>query len=102
MIYVIATMTARDGRHDELVATFGGILDVVRAKRGCVAYDLTVQCDSGLPGQRPIGPNDLVIVEAWDDWSAFEAHITDPAYRAWYVGVYPCVAGASMQILQRV
>ncbi|HEY0798073.1 MAG TPA: antibiotic biosynthesis monooxygenase family protein [Candidatus Baltobacteraceae bacterium] len=102
MIYIIATLTAREGRHDELVAAFDKNLDHVRAKRGCVTYDLAVHHDSGMPGQPPFDANDLLIVEAWQDWSAFTAHIGDPVYRAWYAGVYPAVAKASMQVLRQI
>jgi quinol monooxygenase YgiN len=102
MIYVVATLTAREGKHGELVAAFGENLACVRAKKGCVTYDLSVHRRSGMPGQPPFDANDLVIIEAWATWDAFEAHISDPAYRAWYVEVYPAVAKASMQVLQRL
>ncbi len=102
MMYVIATLTAREGRHAQLVAEFEKILDAVRAKTGCLTYDLALHCESGQRGQHPFDPNELVIVEAWMDASAFEAHIADPGYRTWYAGIYPCVASASMQVLRPV
>ncbi|MDP9104716.1 MAG: antibiotic biosynthesis monooxygenase [Candidatus Eremiobacteraeota bacterium] len=102
MIYIIATTTAHEGNHTALVAAFRTILATVRAKRGCLRYDLAAHVKSGFPGQASFDENDLVIVEAWADRESFEEHITDSAYRAWFVGVYPLIAKASMLVLEDV
>ena len=100
MIYIIATITAHEGRHADLLSEFHANLTTVRAKRGCLVYDIAVHLKSDLPGQAPFDRNDMVIVEAWVNRASFEAHITDAVYREWFMTVYHLVANASMQILE--
>ncbi|MFS2106026.1 putative quinol monooxygenase [Ralstonia sp. Ralssp135] len=102
MIHVIAAIQAKDGQLESLTAAFRMIVARTREKAGCIEYGLAVHLPSGLPGQAPFDPNELVVIEKWIDLDALNAHISDPEYRAWFAGLWHQVAGASMQILNVV
>jgi quinol monooxygenase YgiN len=103
MIHVIATLQARDGNRDTLIAAFREILPDVRVKAGCLQYALAQHLATGFPGQAPFdAENELIIVETWSDLAALEAHLADPAYQAWYMPLWYLISGASMQIFEVV
>jgi quinol monooxygenase YgiN len=98
MIHVIASITARDSMREIVEKAFREILSTVRAKPGCIQYELAVNFPSGFPGQPPYDDNELLIVEEWTDLDHLRAHMEDPKYRAWYVEIWPFVSKASMRV----
>ncbi len=100
MIHVIATIKAKENQRSSLVAAFRETVQTVKAKNGCVEYALAIHLNSDLPGQIPFDENELIIVEKWTSLESFKEHLSDPAFRGWYVNVWPLIAGASMQILE--
>jgi quinol monooxygenase YgiN len=102
MIHVIATIKAREGQRDALIAAFREILPDVRAKAGCLEYALALHLRSGFPGQPAFDDNEFIIVEKWADLAALQAHIASPTYQAWYVHLWHLVGGASMQVFEAI
>jgi quinol monooxygenase YgiN len=102
MIHVIATVTARPGQRAAVVDAFCRAAPAVRAKPGCLQYDLALPTPSGLPGQAAYEAGDLVVVEQWTSLADLVAHLGDEQYRAWYLQVHPCLSRASMQVLDAV
>lgn len=100
MIHVIAAIKAQPGQRDTLAAAFLDMLPRVRVKPGCIEYTLAFHLHSAFPGQPPFDENELIIVEKWDDLDALKAHMTDAAYQAWFVELWPLIASASMQVFQ--
>ncbi len=100
MIHVIARLKAEAGHRDSVLAAFNETLATVRAKPGCLVYTPAVHFDSGMPGQVGYNEDEVLIVEKWTDLAALQAHIQDPAYRAWYMDVWPMIATASMEIYE--
>ena len=100
MIHVIAAIQAREGQRDAIVAAFREILPEVGAKTGCIEYSLAIHLQTGFPGQPPFDENEFIIVERWDDLDALKAHMADAKYQAWFVSVWPLIAGASMQVFE--
>jgi quinol monooxygenase YgiN len=100
MIHVIAAIKAQPGQRDTLSAAFQEILPRVRGKVGCIEYSLAAHLPSGFPGQPPFDEDELIIVEKWDDLDALKAHMTDATYQAWFMKLWPSIAGASMQVFQ--
>lgn len=103
MIHVIATVTALPGRREAVLDAFRAVAPAVRAKAGCLQYDLALPIPSGLPGQVAFEDGDLVIVERWSALADLMAHLGDEHYRAWYLQqVHRCLCRASMQVLDAV
>lgn len=102
MIHVIATIKARDGQRNTLVAAFREILPEVRVKAGCLQYALALHLPTSFPGQAQFDDNEFILIETWVDLASLKAHITNPAYQAWYMQQWHLVIGASMQIFEVV
>lgn len=102
MIHVIATVTALPGRREAVLDAFRAVAPTVRAKTGCLQYDLALPTPSGLPGQLAFEDGDLVIVERWSGLADLMAHLEDEHYRAWFLQVHGCLCNASMQVLDAV
>ncbi|CAM2005602.1 putative quinol monooxygenase [Acanthopleuribacter pedis] len=100
MIHVIARLQTEPGQRDTVYNAFKETLAVVQAKPGCIEYVPAVHFDSGMPGQVGHADDEVLIVEKWTDLAALQAHIQDPAYREWYLGVWPNIASASMEIYE--
>ncbi len=65
IIHLVATLVAKPGQEAALRATLTGILAEVRAEAGCLRYDLHRDRDN---------PARFVMLEAWADAEALEAH----------------------------
>jgi quinol monooxygenase YgiN len=100
MIHVIATIKARDGQRNTLVAAFREILPEVRVKAGCLQYALALHLPTSFPGQAQFDDNEFILIETWVDLASLKAHITNPAYQAWYMQQWHLVSGASMQVFR--
>lgn len=100
MIHVIATIKARDGQRDTLVAAFREILPQVRVKEGCLQYALALHSPTGFPGQATFDDNEFILIETWADLAALETHIASPAYQAWYRERWHLISSASMQVFE--
>ena len=78
MIHVIAIITAKPGRREEVLRHFRANVPNVRAERGCIEYGAAVDADPALPVQTKYGPDTFVVVEKWDDMDALKAHAAAP------------------------
>lgn len=78
MVYVIATIQAKPGRRDELVAAFAELVPEVLAEEGCRAYVPTVDAETDLERQRRVGDDVLTMVEQWDSIDHLRAHLAAP------------------------
>ncbi len=64
-VRVVATLTAQDGKGEQLVAAWPGLSERVHAEDGCLAYDL----------HRVVGsPDTFVVLERWASAEALAAH----------------------------
>jgi quinol monooxygenase YgiN len=74
MIYVVANIELNPGATPQYLAIFAEIAPQVRAKAGCIEYVATVDAQTGLPWQQPIGADHVTIVEKWESVQALQAH----------------------------
>src|SRR5947208_13712853 len=74
MIHVIALMTAKPGKRDEVLKHFRANVPAVRAEKGCVEYGAAVDADPPLPVQTSYGPDTFVVIEKWESIEALKAH----------------------------
>lgn len=100
MIHVIATITARPGRRDELLAEFRQILAKVRAEPGCIAYGPAVDAASDIAAQHAVGSDAFVVIEQWADLAALQAHLQTPHMLDYREKVRHLVAGSEIRILE--
>ena len=74
MIHVIAIITAKPGKRDEILKNFKANVPAVHAEKGCIEYGATVDSDGMGSFQTKFGPDTFVVVEKWESPDALKAH----------------------------
>ncbi len=100
MIQVIATVELKPNCIDEYLAILHKNVPKVQAEDGCLAYEPSVDVDSGLPVQGEIRPNTVTLVEAWVSLEALHAHLKTPHMAAYREAVKDYVLDVRLQVLQ--
>lgn len=91
-VSVIATITAKDGRGDEVIAAFEGAKDAVAAEAGTLVYVLH---------RNQSDPNVFYVTELYEDQAALDAHMAGPAMAA-LAGLGDALEGADLQFAHPV
>ena len=99
MVHVIAIITAKPGRREEVLRHFRANVPNVRAERGCIEYGAAVDADPALPVQTKYGPDTFVVVEKWDDMDALKAHAAAPHMAAYGAKTKELLASRVIHIL---
>jgi quinol monooxygenase YgiN len=102
MIQVIATIELKPDCLDEFLAVLHGNVRKVKAEEGCLAYEPSVDVDSGLPVQGEIRQNTVTLVEAWLNLDALHAHLKTPHMAAYREAAKNYVQEVRLQVLQPV
>ena len=102
MIQVIATIVLEPDCLDEFLAILHENVPKVKAEEGCLAYEPSVDLDSGLPVQGEIRQNTVTLVEAWVDLDALHAHLKTPHMAAYREAAKDYVQDVRLQVLQPV
>jgi quinol monooxygenase YgiN len=102
MIQVIATIELNPGCLDKFLPILNENVPRVKAEEGCLAYEPSVDVDSGLPVQGEIRPNTVTLVEAWVSLDALHAHLKTPHMAAYREAVKDYVQDVRLQVLQPV
>ena len=85
MIHVVAVITAKPGKREEILGHFRANVPAVRAEKGCIEYGAAIDADPALPMQTKYGPDTFVVVEKWESLEALKAHAAAP-HMAAYAG----------------
>jgi len=102
MIHVIATIELNQGCKDDFLEIFKDNVPNVRAEKGCINYEPTVDLDSGIPVQDEFRPDVVTIVEAWDDLDALHQHLKAPHMASYREKAKDMVKQVTIQVLQPV
>ena len=100
MIQVIATIELKPDCLDEFLAILHENVPKVKAEEGCLAYEPTVDVDSGLPVQGEIRQNTVTLVEAWVNMDALHAHLKTPHMATYREAAKDYVQNVRLQVLQ--
>jgi quinol monooxygenase YgiN len=102
MIQVIATIELKSGCRDDFLIRLNENVPKVKAEEGCLAYDPSIDLDSGLPVQGEIRPNVVILIEAWTDLDDLHAHLKTPHMAAYREAVKDYVTNVRLQVLKPV
>jgi quinol monooxygenase YgiN len=100
MIYVIATIELNQGCKNDFLKIFKDNVPNVRAEKGCINYEPTVDVDSGIPVQDELRSDVVTIVEAWDDLDALHQHLKAPHMASYREKSKDLVKQVTLQVLQ--
>jgi quinol monooxygenase YgiN len=102
MIHVIAVITAKPGKREEVLGHFRANVPAVRAEKGCIEYGAAVDADPALPVQTRHGPDSFVVVEKWESLDALRAHAAAPHMAAYGAKTKELLASRVIHILDPV
>jgi quinol monooxygenase YgiN len=102
MIRVVAVITAKPGRLDELLAVFRANVPAVRAEKGSVEYAAHADAPGVGPVQAKFGPETFVVLESWANPEAFAAHIAAPHMAAYAKKTKDLIASRAIHVLSAI
>ncbi|MDA8425547.1 MAG: antibiotic biosynthesis monooxygenase [Treponema sp.] len=82
MVYVVVTMTIKDGCMEESLELCGRLRPLVLAERGCIGYDYVRENASLLSIQEAVDRNRITLIERWESPEALAAHGASPHMKA--------------------
>jgi quinol monooxygenase YgiN len=100
MIHVVAVVTAKPGKREEILKHFRANVPAVKAEKGCIEYGPAVDAENALGFQTKIGPDTFMVVEKWDSMEALKAHAAAPHMAAYAGKVKDMIASRVIHILQ--
>ena len=99
MIHVIAVITAKPGKREEILEHFRANVPAVRAEQGCIEYGPATDADPAPPVQAKLGPDTFVVVEKWESMEALKAHAAAPHMKAYAEKTKDLIASRVIHIL---
>ena len=99
MIHVIAVITAKPGKREEILKHARANLAAVRAEKGCIEYGPVVDAENALAFQTKLGPDAFIVVEKWESMDALKAHAAAPHMAAYGAKTKEMIASRVIHIL---
>ena len=99
MIRVVAIITCKPGRGDEVLAAFREIIPAVHAEMGCIEYGPTVDAEGFGASQAKMGPDAYVVIETWESADALKAHAVAPHMAAFGAKTKDLIAARAVHVL---
>ena len=97
MIHVVATITAKPGKRDDILKNFKANVPAVHAEKGCIEYGATIDNDGG-PFAK-FGPDTFVVIEKWATMDDLKAHGAAPHMKAYAGKVKDMLASRVIHVL---
>jgi len=98
MIHVVAIITAKPGKRDEVLKNFKGNVPAVHAEKGCIEYGATVDNDGG-PFAK-FGADTFVVIEKWETMDDLKAHGASEHMKAYAAKNKDLLADRKVYVLQ--
>ena len=99
MINVLAIITAKPGKRDEVLAAFRANVPAVKAEQGCIEYGAAVDA-AGVGGfQTKFGDDAFVVIEKWESLDALKAHAGSPHMAAYGAKTKELLASRVIHVL---
>src|SRR5262245_13861503 len=99
MIHVIAVITAKPGKRDEILRHFRANVPAVHAEKGCIEYGATLDAENALPIQTKWGADTFLVIEKWESMDALKAHAAAPHMAAYGAKTKELIASRVIHIL---
>ncbi|MCB4824154.1 putative quinol monooxygenase [Roseicella aerolata] len=83
MIHVLAIITAKPGKREEILGHFRANMPAVHAEEGCIEYGPAIDAEGMGKFQTPFGPDTFVVIEKWESAEHLKAHAAAPHMAAY-------------------
>ncbi len=99
MIHVVAIITAKPGKRDEILEAFRANVPAVHAEKGCIEYGPATDAE-GMGGfQTKFGPDTFLVLEKWESPDALKAHASAPHMAAYAAKTKDLIASRVIHVL---
>jgi quinol monooxygenase YgiN len=99
MIRVVAIVTAKPGRREDVLALFKANVPAVLEEKGCVEYTPVVDAPGIGPFQAKLGADTFVVIETWESAEALAAHAAAPHMVAYGKAAKDLLASRTIHVL---
>jgi quinol monooxygenase YgiN len=99
MIHVLAIITAKPGKREEILGHFRANMPAVHAEKGCIEYGPAVDADGAPAIQTAYGPDTFVVIEKWETMDDLKAHGAAPHMAAYAGKTREMIASRTIHIL---
>jgi quinol monooxygenase YgiN len=96
MIHVLAIITAKPGKRDEILQAFRANMPAVHAEHGCIEYGPAIDTETS-PAK--FGPDAFVVIEKWESPEALKAHAASPHMAAYGAKTRELIASRVIHVL---
>ncbi|MBR0663440.1 antibiotic biosynthesis monooxygenase [Roseomonas hellenica] len=100
MIHVLAIITAKPGKREEILGHFRANMPAVHAEDGCIEYGPAVDVPEFGAIQTAFGPDTFVVIEKWADEAALKAHGAAPHMAAYAAKTRPLIETRVIHVLK--
>jgi quinol monooxygenase YgiN len=100
MIHVLAILTAKPGKREEVLKAFRANMPAVHAEKGCIEYRPAIDADGFGKMQTAFGADTFVVIEKWESADALKAHSQAPHMAAYSAKVKDLLANRVIHILK--
>lgn len=76
MIHVLAIITTKPDKREEVLSAFNAIVPTVLTEEGCIEYGPTIDATDAPSMQAELGPDTFVVIEKWTSSITLDAHST--------------------------
>jgi quinol monooxygenase YgiN len=100
MIHVLAIITTKPGKRDEVLAAFRANMPAVHAEKGCIEYGPVVDAEGFGKFSTAFGPDTFVVIEKWASAEDLKAHAAAPHMAAYAAKVKDLLANRVIHVMQ--
>ena len=97
MIHVIAIITAKPGKREEVLAAFRANVPAVHAEAGCIEYGPAMDAEGAFGAK--FGPDTFVVLEKWESLDHLGAHARSPHMAAYAAKTRELLANREIHVL---
>lgn len=98
MIHVLAIITTKPGKRDEVLASFRANMPAVHAEEGCIEYGPVIDAEGGSGAK--FGADTFVVVEKWASLDHLKAHAASPHMAAYGAKTKDLLANREIHVCQ--
>ncbi|MEZ5738740.1 MAG: antibiotic biosynthesis monooxygenase family protein [Burkholderiaceae bacterium] len=99
MIHVVAIITAKPGKREEILTAFRANVPAVLAEAGCIEYGPAIDAQGMGKIQTPFGDDTFVVIEKWESAEHLKAHAAAPHMAAYAAKVKDLIANRAVHVL---
>lgn len=100
MIHVVAIITTKPGKREEVLTAFRANVPAVLAEDGCIEYGPAIDAEGAGKIQTAFGDDSFVVIEKWASMAALGAHAKAPHMAAYAAKVKDLLADRVIHVLQ--